>query len=261
MRRLASSWRALRLLGLAVIGCGALVGACSSTSGATVVSGPVTVTAASPANAPTPWGSGQVVDITVAANSTLNLSNMENVGHFGGEPPMKAVECDDPGGSAANLPTTPSYHCDGSTILSTSLVNDDGSFHLDNYPVFALPDSISLGEPSGSLPKCGTQADQCVLYIGPDQLDFSKPHLFSAPFLVTTNSNDKPSAAGAAVRTTGGAGVSIAASSSAASASVGGGTLAFTGPLPATPGLIVAGIAMIGVGTLGRRRLRRGVPT
>lgn len=258
-----SPLRTVRMLGLAVLAGGLLAAACSNHAGAsTLVSGPVTLAATSPANAATPWGSGQVIDITVAPNSTLSLSNLEHQGGFTGEPAMKAVECDDPGGSTANLPLVPTFHCDGSTILSTTYINADGSFRLDNYPVYALPDSVTLGESSSGKPVCGTQGNQCVLYIGPDQEDFSKPHLFSAPFLITANSNDKPSAAAPLPATSAGsAGVSVAAATgsngggSAADGS-GGGTLAFTGPFPATSLLIVLGALLVLVGTAGRRALR-----
>jgi hypothetical protein len=252
----------MRVLGLAVLAGGLLAAACSNHAGAsTLVSGPVTLTAKSSANASTPWGSGQVIDITVAANSTLSLSNLEHQGGYTGEPAMKAVECDDPGGTTANLPLVPTFHCDGSTILSTTYINADGSFRLDNYPVYALPDSVTLGESSDGKPVCGTQSNECVLYIGPDQEDFSKPHLFSAPFLVTTNSNDKPSAAAPIpVTSSGSAGASIAASSGsnggATADGSGGGTLAFTGPFPATSLLILLGALMALVGTVGRRTLR-----
>jgi len=262
MRSRRSPLRTVRMLGLAVLAGGLLAAACSNHAGAsTLVSGPVTLTAKSPANASTPWGSGQVIDITVAPNSTLSLSNLEHQGGFTGEPAMKAVECDDPGGTTANLPVVPTFHCDGSTILSTTYINADGSFRLDNYPVYALPDSVTLGEASDGKPACGTQSNQCVLYIGPDQEDFSKPHLFSAPFLVTTNSNDKPSAAGTIPVTSpgsGGAGIAVSSGSSLATSagSSGGGTLAFTGPLPATSLLILVGALMTLVGTVGRRSLR-----
>ncbi len=255
--------RRVRMLGLALVTGGVLAAACSNHAGAsTLVSGAVTLTATSPANATTPWGSGQVIELIVAPNSTLSLSNLESQGGLTGEPSMKVEECDDPDGSVAKLPTVPMFHCDGSTILSTSYINKDGSFLLKNYTIYALPDSVTLGESAGGVPKCGTAPNYCVLYIGPNQLDFAKPHLFSAPFLVTSNSTDKPTAIGAASTTgTAAASVSIAASSGPAAGTgsagaSGGGTLAFTGPFPATPLLVVFGLALTLVGTVGRRRLR-----
>ncbi len=255
--------RRVRMMGLALLTAGVLAAACSNHAGAsTLTSGAVTLTATSPANATTPWGSGQVIEVTVAPNSTLSLSNLESQGGLTGEPAMKVEECDDPDGSVAKLPTVPMFHCDGSTILSTSYINKDGSFLLKNYAIYALPDSVTLGESSDGVPKCGTAPNYCVLYVGPNQLDFAKPHLFSAPFLVTSNSTDKPTAIGSASTTgTATASVSLSASSGSAaqtgSAGTGGGsTLAFTGPFPATPWLVVLGLAMIVVGTIGRRRQR-----
>jgi hypothetical protein len=252
--------RAMRVFGLAVVIGGVLAAACSNHAGAsTLVSGPVTLTATTPANAGTPWGSGQVIDITVGKNSTLSLSNLEHQGGFTGEPSMKAVECDDPGGSKANLPTAPSYNCDGSTILSTAYINADGSFRLDNYPVYALPDTVTLGESEYGKPSCGNQGHQCVLYIGPDQNDFSKPHLFSAPFLVTADGNDKPSAS-APIATSGAGGAAVKTAASTGSngedaVGPGDGTLAFTGPLPFTPLTVIIGTLMVLVGTVGRKKM------
>ncbi len=258
MKPRPSPLRRVRLVGLAVLAGGLLAAACSGHAGAsTLASGPVTLTAKTPANAATPWGSGQVIDISVAPNSTLSLSNLEHEGGFTGEPAMKAVECDDPGGTKAALPSVPAYHCDGSTILSTAYINADGSFLLKSDTVYALPDSVTLGESSSGKPTCGTQANQCVLYIGPNQHDFSKPHLFSAPFLVTADANDKPSAL-APLPGTGARGSAAVSVSSATSA---GASLAFTGPLPMTPLMVVLGAGLVVVGTVGRRRVRpRGMP-
>ena len=77
------------------------------------------------------------------------------------------------------------------TIQGPSVVAAaDGSFTLTNYPVYALPDSVSLGESSGG-PVCGsTAATECILYIGDNFNDFTKPHLWSAPFFISANGND-----------------------------------------------------------------------
>ena len=103
---------------------------------------------------------------------------------------MKAVECVDPGGLIANLPTNPLNNCDGQTVLSTSAVNADGSFSINGYTVYWLPDNATFGESASNKPTCGTVPNYCVLYIGPNQLDFSKPHIFSAPFAVQNNGDD-----------------------------------------------------------------------
>jgi hypothetical protein len=137
----------------------------------------------------TPYSSGQLVNVVVSANSTLSLTNLESAGYTG-EPAMKAVECDDPGGLVGNLPATPTGNCDGQTILSTSAVSANGSFTISGYTIYWLPDNATFGEGPTNLPTCGTAPNYCVLYLGPNQNDFSKPHIFSAPFLVTNNGDD-----------------------------------------------------------------------
>jgi hypothetical protein len=61
---------------------------------------------------------------------------------------------------------------------------------IDNYTVYALPDGPTFGENPNSAPVCGVGNDECVLYLGPAPNDFSKPHLFSAPFSVLANGDD-----------------------------------------------------------------------
>jgi hypothetical protein len=161
-------------------------GAATLTSGAVTLNTDPTV---GTVMAGTPYSSGQLIDIAVAANSTLSLASLETAGYTG-EPAMKAVECDDPGGLVANLPATPTGNCDGQTVLSTSAVNADGSFSINSYTVYALPDAATFGESPTSTPVCGIGNDECVLYLGPAQADFSKPHLFSAPFSVKPNGDD-----------------------------------------------------------------------
>jgi hypothetical protein len=107
---------------------------------------------------------------------------------------VNIVECAAPSGV---LPTLPN-ECDGNTIQGpTILPNADGSINLQTqgyglYQVFALPDSISLGESPSSAVKCGdTAATECVLYIGENQGDFTAPHVFSQPFFIAANSDDK----------------------------------------------------------------------
>ena len=81
--------------------------------------------------------------------------------------------------------------CDGNTIQgNTILPAADGSFTYQGYTLYALPDSISLGEGSSG-PACGnTAATECILYIGNNQGDFTKPHLWSQPFFVKPTSDD-----------------------------------------------------------------------
>jgi hypothetical protein len=61
---------------------------------------------------------------------------------------------------------------------------------LSIYPIYALPDAPTFGENPDQTPVCGVGNNACVLYIGPAQSDFSKPHLFSAAFYVLANGDD-----------------------------------------------------------------------
>ena len=54
--------------------------------------------------------------------------------------------------SNARRPTDPPTHpssCDGNTLQNGALVNTDGSFTISGYTVYALPDSLTLGEAPG----------------------------------------------------------------------------------------------------------------
>ncbi len=158
----------------------------TSPAGATTpsegASGPYAV-AVSPFTAGDAYSSGQQINVVVPANSLFVSTTNVNI-----------VECAAPNGV---LPTLPN-ECDGNTIQGpTILPNSDGSINLQTqgyglYQVFALPDSISLGESPSSAVTCGdTAATECVLYIGENQGDFTAPHVFSQPFFIAANSDDK----------------------------------------------------------------------
>jgi hypothetical protein len=128
----------------------------------------------------TPFSSGQVIQVQVPANPVLT----PGAG-------IIVVECAAPGGA---VPTQPS-DCDGNTIQGdTIFAGADGSVSYTNvapdhgYTVYSLPNS-ALGESSGGTPACNL-ADECVLYIGQNQNDFTQPHFFSQPFWVTPNSGN-----------------------------------------------------------------------
>jgi hypothetical protein len=181
-----ADWRALQLAGLALLAVMAVTFAAISISGADTpsqgASGPYAVPV-SPFAANTPFSSGQLINVVVPANSLFISTTSVNI-----------LECAAPNGV---LPTLPS-ECDGNTIQGpTILPNTDGSINLQTqkygqYPVFALPDSISLGESPSSAVTCGnTAATECVLYIGDAQGDFTQPHIFSQPFYIEANADDK----------------------------------------------------------------------
>jgi hypothetical protein len=131
--------------------------------------------------ADTPFASGQGINVVIPANSVF--SNHTN---------LAIVECSAPNGVIPTL----SAACDGSTIQGVTLKsNTDGSVNLQTetgslYTVYALPDSISLGEGSGG-PACGnTAATECILYIGYNYNDFTQPHVWSQLFYVKANGDD-----------------------------------------------------------------------
>lgn len=124
-----------------------------------------------------PFSSGQAVQVQIPANSVLQPGHAVNI-----------LECSDPGGSPANLPTSIA-DCDGNTIQGpTVLVNGDGSVNVSGYPVYALPD-VNIGDTPTQTPVCNV-SNPCVLYIGQAQNDFTQPHVFSAPFVVAPNASD-----------------------------------------------------------------------
>jgi hypothetical protein len=132
----------------------------------------------------TPFSSGQGINVIIPANSVFTSASTN----------INIVECAAPNGV---IPSTPS-DCDGNTINAfTVKPNTDGSINYETatknpFPVYALPDSVSLGEGASSGgPVCGnTAATECILYIGNNQLDFTQPHVWSQAFFVTPNADD-----------------------------------------------------------------------
>ncbi|MGA2307423.1 MAG: hypothetical protein ABSH29_25045 [Acidimicrobiales bacterium] len=135
-----------------------------------------------------PFSSGQQINVVIPANSLFIPTTSVNI-----------LECAAPDGV---LPTLPD-ECDGNTIQGpTVLPNSDGSINLSAegdglHTIYALPDSITLGEDSSNTVTCGdTAATECVLYIGDNQGDFTQPHVWSGPFFVAANREDSGEPAG-----------------------------------------------------------------
>ena len=167
-------------------GVGVLVS--SRAQAATLTSGPVTITTIGTVTAGTPFSSGQAISISVTANTTMDNTSLTNAGFPSGAVSIKALECADPGGLAANLPTKPS-ECDANTISSISGANTDGSMNFPSYIVYALPDVLTYGEPTTNTPACD-ESNACVIGLFSNYNDFSKPVIFTAPFYVAPNSDD-----------------------------------------------------------------------
>jgi len=128
---------------------------------------------------PGPFDSGQNINVVIPANSAFAAPN-----NTGG---IDIVECAAPNGVVPTL----SSACDGNTNQTLTGINNDGSFTFNDYTVYALPDSVSLGETPSNPVKCGnTAATECVLYVGNNYNDFTQPHLWSQPFLTNTDPTD-----------------------------------------------------------------------
>ena len=136
-----------------------------------------------------PFDSGQNINVVVPANNTFCAASSPGCTNTAGNnsTTINVLECAAPNG----VVPTQTAACDGNTIQGPSIVPAaDGSFTLSNYPLYALPDSVSLGEGTSG-PVCGnTLATECILYIGNQQTDFTKPHVWSQAFTINPNGND-----------------------------------------------------------------------
>jgi hypothetical protein len=242
--------RGAQLLGLALLVAGVITALLpNGANGSVPTNGPVSLRSTGPSS-PGPFSSGQNIDIVIAANSTMSRSSLTAAGYPSGAVPIKVLECADPRAMTANLPTKPTS-CEPATIDSIPVANADGSMTIQDFTVYALPDSVVLGPSNGT--KCDDAQHACVIGIFADQNDFTKPHLFSAPFYVGPTT-----AAGAkAPVTTGSTGTStptttVTARQVAAPAGTGG-RLAATGSSDAMPWLIGFGVLLLILGTVGRR--------
>ena len=156
--------RAVSLVGLLTLLAAGAAG-CSSSS-------PSTAQLAINGGSGSTFHDGQTVTVSFGPNTKFTPNIRINI-----------IECSDPGGSSANLPT--SYiDCDGNTIQGDTVnVESDGSFREPNYTIFRLP-SKALGESKAAVPVCN-QNNPCVLMASQYQTDLTKPKVFSASFTVT----------------------------------------------------------------------------
>ncbi len=249
----------LQLIGAVFVVASVIVGVFASHAGASPLSNGTVTLEVGNSVASSPLADHQSVTVSVEANSTLNRSSLEAAGFPSGAVAMKILECADPGGQTANLPTKPT-ECDPSTVDVGASLQEDGSVLDSGYTIYALPDPTELGVSNGTL--CDMD-HQCVLGIFSNQLDFTKPHLFSAPFQVAATSTSGGVATSASTPgSSGSAGSSSSgASSSGASAgvSVPPATLADTGGPILWPWLLGVGAILLVVGTV-LRFLRRSAP-
>jgi len=201
-----------------------------------------------------PFHDGEAVTVSVGPNGLFTPHSRVNV-----------LECADPGGTVANLPRDVST-CDGNSIQgNTVLVATNGSFSAADYTIYQLP-SPALGEQSNYQPDCNA-SQSCVLFVGEDQNDFTKPHVFSAPFTVapagavgtTTAPVPTTVAAAGSVESTTSVPTAGAATTPAGGTPGSGGTLAFTGGSIGLFWLAAAGGLLVVAGSAGRHRALRGL--
>ncbi len=173
--RQPSSFSTLRVLLIAGIALSlALVAGCSSSSSASPDGPAVAINGSTSVST---LRAGQAITVAVGANKTYVPLIAVNI-----------IECSDPGGTVSNLPKT-LLHCDENTIQGNSVIaKPNGSIHESGYTLYRLPNS-KLGEGKTITPICDA-THECVLYVGQDQNDFTKPKIFSAPFFVTGGQTD-----------------------------------------------------------------------
>jgi len=200
-----------------------------------------------------PLVSAQSVNVIVKANSTLDRQSLEAAGFPSGAVPIKFVECADPGGLSTSLPTKPT-ECEPQTIDSIAAARADGSLELNGFLVLALPDS-ALGASSATT--CDMQ-HECVIGIFSNQNDFTKPHLFSAPFLVTGTGTGVSGTGTTSTGSSSGGSSSPNSTVPAGSTSTSG-TLAYTGVSTLFFVLLGSGVILLLVGSLMRWSQRRTV--
>jgi len=243
----------LQLLGAVLVVSSIIAGVFSTHASATPLTNGVVTLKVSPngAVATTPLNNQQNVDVSVAANSTLSRSSLQSAGFPSGVVALKVLQCSDLNGQPANLPKKPT-DCEPTTVQASADVAANGSFILQGYTIYALPDGADLGPSNGTT--CDDGAHQCVLGIFSNQNDFTKPHLFSAPFqvvsTVASNSTGPPSTSGGS--NSGGSSSGSASGGVTPGVSVPPATLADTGSPTLWPWLLGAGSVLLVVGSLLR---------
>jgi len=199
--------------------------------------------AAPAASIPTgPFTDGQVITVS---GSGFPTHSQDPAG-------LQIIECSDPQGSAANLPTDAGVGCEGISVNAGQINTDSAGKFRTAYLVAAL--STKAGTSSID---CDA-AHYCVLWVGTDYNNAftSGPHAFTTPFEVNentttgtppsqTNTTAPPSDAAGSSGTTPGVGT-------AGSSVTLQGSLASTGVPGLVPWLLGLGLLMALLGTLVR---------
>jgi hypothetical protein len=192
---------------------------------------------------PTPpyatYSDGQLVSLAMGANSLFSSHGSARVS-------LVAIECEYSTGSAPGDPPDTNF-CSAQTAASDFpyAAHTDGSFDYerdkagDQVGVYALPDATF---PDTTITCNATHP--CVWYVGENYNDFTAPHVFSNPFVVTgtaTNAASPPSTAPAGTTPT------VPAPPASASAQ-----LAYTGASPFLIALALVGVLLLLLGAVGR---------
>ena len=237
----------LQLLGALLVVSSVIIGVFASHAGAAGLSnGVVTLQTSNGSTATNPLANNQVVDVSVGPNSTLSQKSLEAAGFPSGVVGMKVLECEDPGGQEENLPQQLSS-CEPSTLDNGPQPQSDGSVSVEGFTVYTVPNVAVLGASNGTM--CDTQ-HECVIGIFSNQEDFSKPHLFSAPF-ATTGGTGAPSTSSSASP-----GSQTTSAGATPGVSVPPATLANTGAPTLWPWLLGGGFILLLLGS-GLRYVRR----
>jgi MYXO-CTERM domain-containing protein len=125
-----------------------------------------------------PYDNGQSVTVTGAGFTGIPSTGLQ------------ILECSDPDGTTANLPTDSTTGCDGTTVSGNTIIpNPTTGDFTTSYQVLQL--SIANGN-TINCDNTGVTGDanahECVLWVGEDYVNqfLTGPHAFSAPFAVSS---------------------------------------------------------------------------
>ena len=196
-----------------------------------------------PASAPYPtYSDGQLVNLAMGPNSVFSSHGAAGVS-------LVAIECEYSTGAGPGDPPDTNF-CSAQTAASDFpyAAHGDGSFDYatdkggDQVSVYALPDTTF----SDATISCNA-THPCVWYVGENYNNFTAPHVFSSPFVVTgtaTRTTTPPSTAPAGTPPT------VPAPSASAQ-------LAYTGVSPFLIVLASMGFVLLLLGAVGRLMVTR----
>jgi hypothetical protein len=170
---------------------------------------------------------------------------------------LQIIECTDPGGSPANLPTDATEGCEGISV-NPSQVNTNGAGKFSTSYLI-----LALGAATSSI-NCDA-SHFCVLWVGTDYNNAftSGPHAFTAPFEVVGTASSDAQTTHPAGRPVGASNVapgSVGSSTSSNSSVPVAGALATTGVPALLLWILGMGLLLTVLGVSGRRWIAGGAP-